>query len=162
MLFIALLEQREGTPIACIDSVAPYTHWSTTNTWVSLPTHHSKINFWTWSAFPFLMILPLQLRILCIIERMRFFHLLDSRIQIAPFPKIHLLMSWLKIYWKQITVTISLSKQIENLRNKCKEDRNIPLKMVRIISAGPLLQPHFRKPRFKGFCPSHEWIFLWS
>jgi len=57
----------------------------------------------------------------------------------------------LKIYQKPITVTISLSKQIENLRNKCKEDCNIPLKMVRIISAGPFLQPHFWKPRFKGF-----------
>lgn len=63
------------------------TERSITNTSVRLLNHHIKITFWVLSVCPFQMSPTSWLRIWCIIKRIKFFHLLDSRSQVHLFPK---------------------------------------------------------------------------
>lgn len=70
-----------------VTSVAWYTEWSITNTSVRLLNQHIKITFWVLSVCPFQKSPTSRLRMLCIIKRIKCFHLLASRSQVRLFPK---------------------------------------------------------------------------
>lgn len=137
------------------------TEWSITNTSVRLLNHHIKITFWVLSVCPFQMSPTSWLRILCIIKRIKFFHLLDSRSHRRLFPK----STYWCLDWKS---TLSRLLLLFPLQNRWRTQGTGVKKTAISLSSWWDLSP---KRQFCIRCPetrtqeirlSDDWIFTGS
>lgn len=159
LLLTAFSRQWKVTPRPLWSPVAWHAECCIDGIWFIFPSHHIKIIFWTLRAFLSQIILTLKLSISHIIKKDQVLPSVGQEKLKYPFSQ-NSLADVLTEKPKQITVAISFSKEVENLRCRCWEDSEIPLKLVRTSPRGSSAIL-FLEARTQRICLRDEEMILW-